>query len=325
MNMKFIFSVFFALLLIHAHPQSIKKMYEKHPNKINICKQDSLQKEGEYRASINAYIANQNNIKDPLIVYRMSINYAKLGIFDSAFLYLNHYINISEDDRMIIVDKNFDILRGDVEKWIMITKKIEKGYLQELDSLKNKDFALQLFYMGIEDQKYRTYLSALEQIEYDSNGRFRIYINHEEIRQLEYLIKKHGYPTIAMVGYLASTNAFLVLQHSDKINRYYHKIKKSHKQGNIDSQDFAMLTDRRLMDKKRKQLYGTQLFKDSKLTERKYPEKYILWPVRNFKNVNDRRKKMGFSETVEEYIASWTGGNCIIPPKYYKSKKRGEK
>jgi hypothetical protein len=136
------------------------------------------------------------------------------------------------------------------------------------------------------------------------------------------MIKTHGYPTISMVGRLASLNAFLILQHSDKITKYYHHVKKIYKKGEINSMDFAMLTDRCLMDKRRKQLYGTQLLKDTKLTEKKYPNKFILWQVRNFKKVNERRKQMGFSETVEEYVASFKDENCIIPEKYYKSKKK---
>jgi hypothetical protein len=303
------------------HNALSNKIYEKNPNRIIICGKDSLQKDGEYHASIQSYLKNIDTLNIPLIRYRMAVNYAKLNILDSAFFYLNHYIDISEDDRLIIVDKDFDSLRVHVEKWKNLTKRIEDGYLQCLDSTKNKEIALQLFYLGIEDQEYRTYLSALNQIEYDSNGRFRIYINHKEINMLAAIIKKYGYPTISMVGHLASANAFLILQHSDKITKYYPQVKKIYKDGEISSQDFAMITDRCLMDRGRKQLYGTQLFKDNK-TEKKYPGKYILWPVKDFKNVNKRRKDMGFSETVEEYVASWNSENDIIPAKYYKQKTK---
>ena len=54
------------------------------------------------------------------------------------------------------------------------------------------------------------------------------------------------------------------------------------------------------MDLHRKQLYGTQLIQNRK-TQKKYPGKFVLYPVRDFKNVNTRRKNIGFKTTVEEY------------------------
>jgi len=324
--MKYFFFFFFFFYLNHGFTQSFVKIYERNPDRFIVCHRDYLQELGDYRASIKLYIDNSDTLDVPLIAYRMAVNYSKLGFVDSAFLFLFRYVDISEDDRLIIVDKDFDVLRQNIEKWKILTKKIEDKYLQELDSLKNKELALCLFYLGIEDQKYRSYLPALNQVEYDSNGVFRIYINNEEIILLEKMIKQYGFPTISLVGKMGSLSAFLVLQHSDRINKYYHKIKKLYKKGEINSIDFAMLTDRYFMDKGRKQLYGSQLFSDSRVTEKKFPGKTILWPVKKFKNINDRRKQMGFSQTVEEYVASWNDENYIIPDKYYKKiKKKSEK
>jgi len=48
---------------------------------------------------------------------------------------------------------------------------------------------------------------------------------------------------------------------------------------------------------------------------KKYPNKYILYPVKDFKNVNKRRREMGFKETVEEYVKRHSG--AFIPKEYY--------
>lgn len=45
--------------------------------------------------------------------YRLASCYAKLGFIDTAFLCLHQYIDISQDDRCVIIDKNFDTLRED--------------------------------------------------------------------------------------------------------------------------------------------------------------------------------------------------------------------
>jgi hypothetical protein len=295
-------------------------MYESPNNSgIVIIGKDSLQKIGDYRASIhkNLNFTDSNNLEERL--YCLAISYALLHNADSAFYYLDKYLDISIDDRLIIVDKNFDVLRTDSTRWKIIVNKIEHLYLDELDSTVNKELALRLFYLGIEDQLYRSYLPKLGQIPYDSTGRFYYYPNNKPMNELEKIIKQYGFPTISMVGKLGSKNAFLILQHSEKITRYYRRVKKAYKQNEINSLDFALLTDRYLGDMGRKQLYGTQLIQ-TPITLRKYPGKYILCPVKDFKNVNKRRKEVGFKSTVEEYVASWESDKYIIPEKYYKKK-----
>ena len=129
------------------------------------------------------------------------------------------------------------------------------------------------------------------------------------------IIEKYGLPTISMVGSFASDQFFFILQHTELeiIEKYYPKVKKAWEKGDYDSIDYAMLTDRLLMFKGNDQIYGTQIV--MRTDHDKYPNKHILYPVKDFKNVNKRRKKMGFKETVEEYVKR---RNAIIPEEYYK-------
>lgn len=302
------------------------KLYETPcKNRIGIVQKDSLQKIGEYNASIQKNIENLNDTANLFkTYYRLAVSYAKLEKPDSAFYYLHKYIDVSKDDRLIIVDKDFDVLRADSTKWEQIISKIENLYLQQLAPSVDKELALKLFYMGIEDQKYRVYLFALGQVPLDSTGSFRILASTKEIDELGEIIKKHGFPTISKVGILGASNAFLILQHSDKIVKYYRKVKKVYKQGEMDPLDFALITDRYLLDTHRKQLYGTQLTRDRK-SQKKYPGKYILCPVKDFENVNERRKAIGFQSTVEEFVASWQDDRYIIPQEYYKKNRKNKK
>ncbi len=55
------------------------------------------------------------------------------------------------------------------------------------------------------------------------------------------------------------------------------------------------------MNKNKEQLYGTQLYRNKK-TEKKYGDKNVLYPVKDFKNINERRKQIGFSISIEDFV-----------------------
>jgi hypothetical protein len=73
------------------------------------------------------------------------------------------------------------------------------------------------------------------------------------------------------------------------------------------------------MDCHKKQIYGTQLYSNL-WTMIWYPGKTILYPVKDFKNVNERRKLIGYKSTVEEYVNRFSDG--IIPRRYYGWRKK---
>jgi hypothetical protein len=300
--------------------QNEGKIYEKTPRRIICCFTDSLQRTGDYSNSLANCLKSADSIKTPTVMYRIAVNYAHLNKEDSAFYYLHQFVKISQDDRFLTIDNNFIQLRLNTEKWMTLMKEIEAEYLQELPNTVNRVLALKLFYLGIDDQKYRTYLPTLGQTDTVTwNSVEEVATKYKIMAECQKIFKKYGCPTISMVGKLASCNAFYLLQHSLKIkNRFYYSVKKAYHNGDFDSISFAMLTDRWLMHKNRKQIYGTQLIWNNYKTEKKYPGKTILWPVKDFKNVNLRRKKMGFLTTVEENTKRFHNG--YIPPEYYEGK-----
>ncbi len=117
---------------------------------------DSLHRQGEYLASIE-WLRNDTIAKDYLRYYQIAADWIMLDQTDSAIHYLNRFIDCSPDDRMIFADKRWIPLSSDSAKWTPIVKRVEEAYFACLDSATHKELALELFYLGIEDQLFRVY------------------------------------------------------------------------------------------------------------------------------------------------------------------------
>lgn len=125
---------------------------------------------------------------------------------------------------------------------------------------------------------------------------------------VESIFKTKGYPGKSMVGEPTNTAAWYVLQHNpDKISEYLSMIKKAGEEGELPMRLVAMMEDRYLMNENRPQVYGTQGRVDNR-------EQNFIWPIEDPDNVNERRKKAGFDETVEEYSKTLFGEDFIYKP-----------
>jgi hypothetical protein len=298
-----------------------EKIYEKCPHSFIYTwrNYDSLFNAGKYLESI-AWNTAQKTEDEAQSEYRIAVSFVKLGMKDSAYKHLNDYIDASNDDRIILVDKLWNPLKTDTLQWNKLVSKIENLYLKDLGSNVNKVLALELFYLGILDQKYRTNLIGFDSVDWNDTVN-RILMKQENnflITRFEEIIQDYGFPTLSLVGYLGSASSFFLLQHSPYLEKYYPLIKRCYQNNEILPIHYAMVTDRYLMHRNRKQIYGSQLIWSSHKTEKKYPGKTILWPVKDFKNVNQRRKEMGFPTTVEENTKRFHNG--YIPPEYYEGK-----
>jgi len=281
---------------------------------------DSLQFMGDYESSLRINQIKLEKELIPAVIYRIAISYSQLNMTDSAFFYLDQFIQYSFDDRLIMIDKNFDNLRKDSINWSVLIDKIELNYLKYLPDSADKKLALRLFYLGIEDQKYRTFLNNMKQITRDSIGYKIRNSDYSNLNALDSIIRLYGFPTISKVGKLGCENAIMIIQHSDKIKYYFPRyIKDLLVLNEINPLTYALITDRYLMDCHKKQIYGTQLYSNL-WTMIWYPGKTILYPVKDFKNVNERRKLIGYKSTVEEYVNRFSDG--IIPRRYYGWRKK---
>ncbi|MDO7848429.1 hypothetical protein Q5H92_18835 [Hymenobacter sp. M29] len=124
--------------------------------------------------------------------------------------------------------------------------------------------------------------------------------------RVKQLLKQYGYPGKSLVGEPTNEAAWYVIQHSNDIDRYLPLIKKAASKGELPFYLYAQMLDRQLMRRGKEQLYGTQAMGYNVLnpaTGRREGQRPFVWPIRDAAEVNARRQKAGFKNTVEQNAA----------------------
>jgi hypothetical protein len=115
------------------------------------------------------------------------------------------------------------------------------------------------------------------------------------------IIKKYGYPGYDLVGE-SSNDFWAIVQHCDDDVPFQEHVlvllKKEVDKNNASKGNYALLTDRVLVSKHQKQIYGTQVRTDPKT------HKATPFPLKYPQEVNKLRKKMGM-EPLEKYLKSF--------------------
>ena len=131
------------------------------------------------------------------------------------------------------------------------------------------------------------------------SGKWDAKIDRNNTKTLKKIIKKYGWPDIALVGKKASQGAWLIAQHADhdvKFQKYCLKlITERLKDRKIDPKNFAYLTDRVLVNSGKLQLYGTQFYLNKK-------GQLVPRSIKNKKELSKRRKKF-YLEPFTKYKA----------------------
>jgi hypothetical protein len=115
---------------------------------------------------------------------------------------------------------------------------------------------------------------------------------------IEKVFEKYGYPGKSLVDTPSNESAWYIIQHSKKIHQYLPMMKKAAEANELPFQLYAKMLDRELMDEGKEQIYGTQGV-CRPLKNGKDIGCYI-WPIKEAATVNERRKKAGFEQTVEQ-------------------------
>jgi uncharacterized membrane protein YphA (DoxX/SURF4 family)/peroxiredoxin len=190
----------------------------------------------------------------------------------------------------------------------------EKMNLKVLDgAIPNLDFGLKLRLdsIAVLDQRYRTLMQASSPEALEKLGKemgltkedytgdhwaLQTVIDSSNMAFVEKYFIEKGYPGKSVVGKESSLAAWYVLQHNpDKIPTYLPLIKKAAAEGEISMRSAAMMEDRYLMNEGKPQIYGTQgmTYDDERGS--------FIWPIENPETVNERRLKVGYDQTIEEY------------------------
>lgn len=121
-------------------------------------------------------------------------------------------------------------------------------------------------------------------------------IDKENTARMHEIVGEVGWPTKSAVGSDGTQAAWLLVQHADLDVAFQRRCLKlmeaERERGEVFTQNLAYLTDRVRVNEGKKQEYGTQFY----VVDGKHQPR----PIRDAKNVDKRREKMGLS-TLEEY------------------------
>ena len=159
----------------------------------------------------------------------------------------------------------------------------------------NKSLAEKILKMAKIDQKIR--FNALKTKDKKKAGIKIMRIDKSNTKKAQEIVKQYGWPTFNLIGKKASNAFWLIIQHADLDIKFQEECLKLLKQAVKNKQAFpqneAYLTDRVLVNRGKKQKFGTQFIrKDNRLVPK---------PIFNKNNVNKRRKLYNLG-TLEENI-----------------------
>lgn len=134
----------------------------------------------------------------------------------------------------------------------------------------------------------------------------------ENLGKIEEILAKYGYPGKSLVGEPENKTAWIVIQHSAKIKQYLPIIKEAAEKKEIPFTLYAMMLDRQLMQEGKEQIYGTQGTSFNIMKSGVTETISLIWPIKNFNEVNKLRKKVGFSETIDSYAKDLFGNDFVL-------------
>ncbi|MCS3733696.1 DUF6624 domain-containing protein [Mucilaginibacter dorajii] len=160
--------------------------------------------------------------------------------------------------------------------------KLDTSLIQRIDSMFKDDQRWRKEYNKFQQKK-----SAFDEETINSNWLRADSINEVKAKAI---INKYGYPGYNRVGD-TSNDFWAIVQHCDDDIAFQERIlvllKKEVDKNNADRSNYALLTDRVLVNKHQKQIYGTQIKLDPKT------KKAAPFPLKFPKSVDKLRKQMG--------------------------------
>lgn len=154
------------------------------------------------------------------------------------------------------------------------------------------------------DQKYRKEQSDIVK-KYGSNSKEDLAsakkikeVDAENQKQVSAILDKYGWPGPDVIGTRGSKALFMVLQHANTKmqEKYLPMMRAAVKLGKAKGTSLAMLEDRVLMEKGKKQIYGSQLYTDA--------TGIYVCPIEDVDNLDKRRAEIGLS-TMADYLSNW--------------------
>jgi hypothetical protein len=275
---------------------------------------DTLIKNGDVKGAIieyqKAYQINPNNLET---TYSLAAAFSVNMQTDSALKYLYFYI---AQDTAVWPFINPDFLNSrENNAWEEFEKKlVEQLLIKFNNSYKDLDYAKKLWKMRALDQAYykeveitRKKFGNFSSIEM-AFASIKEKINKQNVKDLEELVNKKGWPKISNVGENAASAAYLIIQHStiELQKKYISEIKKLCEENEAKWSNYAYMYDRIQMNENKPQKYGSQL----RYNEEK--KSYELYKLEDESKVDEWRKEVGLGN-LAGYLAQF--GINYLPPK----------
>ncbi len=287
---------------------------------------DSLRTQKQYDSIIKILIGKVE--KDTITLfpyYQLACFYSLKGDTIKSFNYLYKSIIKGAPSEDILSDSDFEELKK-THQWSLLTDTLIYQYIKQYPKITNKELSIKLWLMGIEDQRTRA-LGGNYKKKYPPKGDKEWKNINKQFRKetkeranfILSLVKQGKWPTYSEVGEKAADAALFIVQHCDN-NKLYRKafplLKNAVETKEASGENYALMLDRYLVNKGKKQIYGTQLYR----YQRKGVWSDIQFrPIEDEENVNARRKAVGLG-TIEEYAKDSFGIEYIYQPKDKKKK-----
>ncbi len=256
---------------------------------------DSLYLEKEYIKSALTYseaFRSNNGMGIGKDLYKSACSWALANYPDSSFRKLDKLSNGTFlDYNQVAANTDLLPLHNDI-RWEPLLAKIKATKLSienygqlksQLDSIYNYD---QKYRKNIIDfiQKNEANQKKIGSALHEMN--FQDQIN---IKKVENILDTYGWLGSQEIGDKANSALFLVIQHADLTvqKKYLPILKDAVKNNKALPSDLALLEDRVAIGSGRKQIYGSQVDKDS------ITKKFYLLPLDDPENVDSRRLSVG--------------------------------
>jgi hypothetical protein len=269
---------------------------------------NAFYKAKEYKQSALKYeeafvaLGNRGMINDH---YNAACSWALVPQIDSSFIHLfritanGHYKNYQH----ITTDTDLTILHTD-KRWQEVINSVKKSKEKEEINW-NRPLIAVLDTVRKDDQQYRQQLRSVE-AEYGRNSKemkahWKTIQEKDSINLIKVrnILDTQGWLGTDVIGRDGNSTLFLVIQHADfKTQRkYLPMMRKAVKNQNANASSLAMLEDRVALRQGKRQLYGSQIGRDT-------TGAYYVLPLVKPHQINKRRAKMGLG-SLEKYIGHW--------------------
>lgn len=170
----------------------------------------------------------------------------------------------------------------------------------------NKPLAAQLDFIYVEDQKYRLQIDEIEKkYGWESKEMKALWkiINEKDsfnLIKVKAILDRNGWLGADIVGEQGNSTLFLVIQHADLATqeKYLPMMREAVKNGKASGGNLALLEDRVAIRLGKKQIYGSQIGRDTDT------QQYYVQPLEDPDNVDKRRAEVGL-QSLAEYVNHW--------------------